>query len=41
MAAVPPGDYYADLEVVFPTTPTTTRSSQTFLVPVVEDQTQP
>lgn len=41
MASVPPGDYYADLQVVFPGTPTTTLSSQTFLVPVVEDQTQP
>lgn len=40
MATFAPGEYLGDLEVVFPTTPPTTVSSQTFVVFVTEDQTR-
>lgn len=40
MATLVPAEYYGDLELTMAGTPTTTISSQTFLLPVVEDQTR-
>lgn len=40
MADVAPARYYGDLELTLAGTPTTTISSQTFIIQVVEDQTR-